>query len=80
MILDVLENGEYILTGLKYEDLSYKYTKEVFDDTSIKKNNLEIDKAVLINPSNNVELLSEKWISYFRMYNLSIDRAKPDFY
>ena len=72
VILDVLENGEYILTGLKYEDLSYKYTKEIFDDFSIKKNNLEIDKAMLINP-NNVEFLSEKWISYFRMYNLSIE-------
>ena len=68
----MLENGEYILTGLKYEDLSYKYTKEIFDDFSIKKNNLEIDKATLINPSN-VELLSENWISYFRMYNLSIE-------
>ena len=72
VILDVLENGEYTLTGLKYEDLSYKYTKEIFDDFSIKKNNLEIDKATLINPSN-VELLSENWISYFRMYNLSIE-------
>ena len=27
---------------------------------------------MLINPSN-VELLSENWISYFRMYNLSIE-------
>ena len=72
VILEVLENGEYSLTGLKYEDLSYKYTKEIFDDFSIKKNNLEIDKAMLINP-NNVEFLSEKWISYFRMYNLSIE-------
>ena len=72
VILDVLENGEYTLTGLKYEDLSYKYTKEIFDDFSIKKNNLEIDKAMLINP-NNVEFLSKKWISYFRMYNLSIE-------
>ena len=72
VILDVLENGEYTLTGLKYEDLSYKYTKEIFDDFSIKKNNLEIDKVTIINP-NNVEFLSEKWISYFRMYNLSIE-------
>ena len=37
VILDVLENGEYTLTGLKYEDLSYKCTKEIFDDFSIKK-------------------------------------------
>ena len=37
VILEVLENGEYTLTGLKYEDLSYKYTKEIFDDFSIKK-------------------------------------------
>lgn len=51
VILEVLENGEYSLTGLKYEDLSYKYTKEIFDDFSIKKNNLEIDKAMLINPN-----------------------------
>ena len=72
VILKVLENGKYTLTGLKYEDLSYKCTKEIFDDFSIKKNNLEIDKAMLIDPSN-VEFLAEKWISYFRMYNLSIE-------
>lgn len=72
VILDISETDEYTLTGLKYEDNSYKYTKEVIDDISVKKNNLDIEKATLINP-NNVETLAEKWISYFRMYNLSIE-------
>ena len=71
-VLNVTRSGEIILNGYKYEDKNYKYIKEVTDETTVKKNTLDIDKATLINP-NNVEELAEKWISYFRMYNLIIE-------
>lgn len=72
VILNVTQSGEIILNGYKYEDKSYKYIKEISDETTVKKNTLDIDKATLIN-SNNVEELAEKWINYFRMYNLIIE-------
>lgn len=71
-VLRVLSSGEYVLTGQKYEDKSYKYTKEITDGISVKKNNIDISKNNLINP-NNVLDLTEKWSSYFKMYNLSIE-------
>lgn len=71
-VLNVTQSGEIILNGYKYEDKSYKYIKEITDENTVKKNILDIDKATLIN-SNNVEELAEKWISYFKMYNLSIE-------
>ena len=71
-VLNVTQSGEIILNGYKYEDKSYKYIKEITDETTVKKNTLDIDKATLIN-SNNVEELAEKWINYFRMYNLVIE-------
>lgn len=72
VIIDVTQNGEIVLRGNKYEDKNYRYIKEVTDETTVKKNTLDIDKATLINP-NNVEELSEKWMNYFRMYNLIIE-------
>lgn len=71
-VLSVTQSGEIKLNGYKYEDKSYKYIKEITDETTVKKNTLDIDKATLINP-NNVEELAEKWINYFRMYNLVIE-------
>ena len=71
-ILNVTQSGEIVLNGNKYEDKNYKYIKEVTDDTTVKKNTLDIGKATLIN-SNNVEELAEKWINYFRLYNLVIE-------
>lgn len=71
-ILDVKEGGEYTLTGQKYEDKSYKYTKEIIDDMSVKKNTLDIDKALLISPSN-VEDIAQKLMSFYKLYNLTIE-------
>ncbi len=71
-ILDVKEDGEYTLTGQKYEDKSYKYTKEIIDDMSVKKNTLDIDKALLISPSN-VEDIAQKLMSFYKLYNLTIE-------
>lgn len=71
-VLDVKEDGEYVLTGEKYEDKSYKYTKEVIDGTSVKKNTLDIDKALLIGPGN-VEDIAQKLISFYKLYNLTIE-------
>lgn len=72
VILDVKEDGEYTLTGQRYEDKNYKYAKELIDDKTIKRNTIDIDKATLVT-SNNVEELAEKLILFYRMYNLTIE-------
>lgn len=70
-VLNVSEDGEYSITGKRYDDKNYKISVSA-GGKNLKQNIVTIEKATLINPTNCNDL-ANRLLEFYQRYNLSVE-------